>query len=562
MKNYSIPVNGEQAKAYELVAIAKQNIATSSSKEEMRKLAEEFGSLGLTKWQALSLCFNYYQNDKVIPVAEKMSIFKEGVLNPKRNEINEIDLSSKKAKPFWKIDSKKGQGIIIEPSDLVALLSELGYYKFDKSKTRYIKLEGKIISEATANDMQSAVKKYLNEIPVKKLKKVKDHNEVWEFIINKKYLFRDVTLSYLNDLDLDFHRDSKNEINLYLKSGYLKITAENIQFKTYSELKGVIWRESIVKSPFSELNYGKSEYEIFLGNTQDNDKKRMDNTMKVIGYLMHRYNFHSKMKTACFTDELISGEANGGTGKNLTLELLGYLRSMVTINGKKLNLRNRFAFQLVEDYNDIVLLNDVQKNFSLEDLYSDITEGIEVEKKGLNATSKNRETTVKFAITTNYRKLITSGSTRRRVVDVFYSNHYNDTHSVADEFNKEFFVGFNEEEWNQTITFAIRSSQLYLKEGLPENKSIEEESLELNTSREFVEFMDIIVSKEVKINRSELRVKFEKKTGFKMGSKEFCKWAEKYFKVKRIVTKGFINSNGRTYANKRGSYFYEIVANN
>ena len=49
MKNYSIPVNGEQTKAYELVAIAKQNIATSSSKEEMRKLAEEFGSLGLTK---------------------------------------------------------------------------------------------------------------------------------------------------------------------------------------------------------------------------------------------------------------------------------------------------------------------------------------------------------------------------------------------------------------------------------------------------------------------------------------------------------------------------------
>lgn len=49
MKNYVIPNTQEQTKAYELVAIAKQNIATSSSKEEMRKVAEEFGSLGLTK---------------------------------------------------------------------------------------------------------------------------------------------------------------------------------------------------------------------------------------------------------------------------------------------------------------------------------------------------------------------------------------------------------------------------------------------------------------------------------------------------------------------------------
>ena len=109
MKNYSIPVNGEQTKAYELVAIAKQNIATSSSKEEMRKLAEEFGSLVFTKWQALSLCFNYYQNDKVIPVAEKMSIFKEGVLNPKRNKNCSEVLKTKEEKPFWEIDTKKGQ---------------------------------------------------------------------------------------------------------------------------------------------------------------------------------------------------------------------------------------------------------------------------------------------------------------------------------------------------------------------------------------------------------------------------------------------------------------------
>jgi hypothetical protein len=563
MKNYSIPVNGEQAKAYELVALAKQNIATSSSKEEMRKVAEEFGSLGLTKWQALSLCFNYYQKDKVIPVAEKMSIFKEGVLNPKRNENCSEVLKTKEAKPFWEIDTKKGRrNIILETSDIVGLLTELGYYKFNKSKTGNVKLEGKILSEVDASDMQESVKSYLCKIDPRKLKKVKSHKEVWEFIINKKHLFNGTTLSYLPVLKESFHRDKKDEINLYLNYGYLLITSERIQYKSYVEMDGVVWKESIVKAPFSALNYSVSEYEIFLGNTQDNDKKRMDNTMKVIGHLMHRYNFHSNMKIACFTDELISMDANGGTGKNLTLELLAFIRSMVTINGKGLNLRNRFALMRVEDYHDIVLLNDIRKDLDLEDLYSHTTEGIETEQKNENSKSKNKTTTGKFAITANYRKLITSGSTRRRVVDVFYSNHYNYTHSVADEFNKEFFVDFNEEEWNQTITFAIRSAQLYLKEGLPENKSIEEESLELNTSREFVEFMDVIVSKEVKINRSGLNVRFKKKTGFKIGDKEFCKWAERYFKVKSIITKGFMNSNGKTYANKSGSYFYEIVANN
>ena len=556
--HYIIPVTEKQAKAYELASTKPKNY---SSKEEIKKVAQEFGALGLAKWQALSLCFNYYQNDKTISVKEKMLIFKEGILNPKRNTDDEIDLTPKKAKPFWKTDTKKGRGIVIEPSDLVALLSDLGYYKFNKSKTGYIKLDGKIISEATANDMQLAVKKYLEEIQVKKLKKVKDHNEVWEFIINKKYLFRETTLSYLPNLDLPFHRDAKNEINLYLQTGYLKITSENILFKTYAELEGVVWRESTIEVPFTELNYQKSSYEVFLGNTQKNDKKRISNTMKVLGYLMHRYNFHSKMKIACFTDELISMEANGGTGKNLTLELLGFTRSMVVINGKRLNLRNRFTFQKVEDYHDVILLNDVRKNLDIEDLYSDTSEGIEVEKKGINATSKDRNTTSKFVITANYRKLVSSGSTRRRVVDVFYSDYYNYKFTVADEFQKELFNDFNQDEWNQVITFAIRCCQLYLKEGLPKSKSLEEEALEMSTPNGFVEFMDLVIQKERKIDRSTLRVRFQKESKLKVGSKEFCKWVEEFFKVRNVTTQGFINSNGKTYASKSSNYFYEIIPN-
>lgn len=561
MKSYVIPKTIKQLRAYKLVAMAKQNIATSSSKEEMSRVAEKFGSLGLTKWQALSLCFSYFQNEKAISVNEKMSIFKEGILNPKRNLIDMIESTSKKAKPFWKVDIKQGRGIVIEPSNLVALLSELGYYKFTKSKTGYIKLEGKIISEATANDMQIAVHNYLNDIPDKKLKKVKDHNEVWEFIINKKYLFREVTLSYLPSLNLEFHRDTKNEIHLYLKTGYLIITSKNIQFKTYAELDGVIWSESVVKAPFTELNYGKSDYEVFLGNTQKNNDRRVANSMIVLGYLMHRYNFHSKMKIACFTDELISREANGGTGKNLTLELLGFIRSMVVINGKRLNLRSRFTFQKVEDYHDIILLNDVRRNLDIEDLYSDTSEGIEVEKKGINATSKDRNTTSKFVITANYRKLVSSGSTRRRVVDVFYSDYYNYKFTVADEFQKELFNDFNQDEWNQVITFAIRCCQLYLREGLPKSKSLEEEALEMSTPNGFVEFMDLVIQKERKIDRSTLRVRFQKESKLKVGSKEFCKWVEEFFKVRNVTTQGFINSNGKTYASKSSNYFYEIIPN-
>ena len=155
-----MPVNEKQAKTYELVAMAKQNKATSSSKEEMRKVAQEFGSLGLTKWQALSLCFNYYQNDKNIPVSEKLKIFKEGILNSKNNENCREVLKTKEAKPFWEIDTKKGRrNIIIETSDIVGLLTELGYYIFNKSKTGYVKLKGKILSEVDASDMQESLKK-------------------------------------------------------------------------------------------------------------------------------------------------------------------------------------------------------------------------------------------------------------------------------------------------------------------------------------------------------------------------------------------------------------------
>ncbi len=560
MKSFTIPVTKGQINAYQLI---KGKRPTISSKENMKKVAQNFGALGLPKWQALSLAFNYFRNVNSVSTQEKIQVLKNGILEHTESNKALIEEQDKAFKPFWKIDTKRGFAkVIVEPSDLVGLLTKLGFYKFKYAKSGYVKLEGNIITEIDLDDMQESVKEYLYKIPSKKLKKIKSHSEVWDFIINRKYLFRQTTTSYLPFLNEEFHRDKKDEINLYLENGFLKITHDNFLFKPYCDLQGIVWKNSIVKAPFTKLDYSLSNYEQFILNTQNGDLERMKNVMKILGYLVHRYNFHDKMKIICLTDEIISSEANGGTGKNLTLELLKFIRPTVTINGKRLNSRSQFVFQMVEDYHDVILLNDVRRNFNVEDLYSDISEGIEIEKKGINAKTKERDNTGKFVFTTNYRKLISSGSTRRRIVNVFYSNYYNSEFTVADEFRKMFFVDFDEKDWNQTFTFAIKCCQLYLKEGLPKSKSFIDETLELNTSKEFVLYMDEKLKKETRISRSKLRIDFQKEIEMNISAKEFCKWTEEYFRAKNIITKGFVNSNGKTYASKQSYYYYEIVPNN
>ena len=200
---------------------------------------------------------------------------------------------------------------------------------------------------------------------------------------------------------------------------------------------------------------------------------------------------------------------NGGSGKGLVHKAIGHIKNIVIEDGKKFDPRGQFAYQKVNKDTQIFLMDDVPKNFNFESLFSIVTEGMTVEKKGKDAFQIPFNESPKISITTNYTINGDGASHYRRVFEVEIANHFNDSHTPEDEFGHQFFSDWSKDEWAKFDNFMIRCIQFYLKNGLVESNKINLELRKLKSSagQEFIEFMDIQDFSE-SVSRKDLRDKF------------------------------------------------------
>src|SRR5690606_22054837 len=111
---------------------------------------------------------------------------------------------------------------------------------------------------------------------------------------------------------------------------------------------------------------------------------RMDYILSIIGYALRNYRNTSNTRAIIFNDESISDQPEGGSGKSLLAKALGHVRSQVTKDGKIFNPKRPFEWSDVDESTHLVLIDETSNNFSFEDLFSVITDGITVEKKFSN----------------------------------------------------------------------------------------------------------------------------------------------------------------------------------
>ena len=75
----------------------------------------------------------------------------------------------------------------------------------------------------------------------------------------------------------------------------------------------------------------------------------------------------------------------GGTGKGLLVNAVSNLKKVTILDGKTFDKNKSFAYQVVTTSTQILVFDDVKKNFDFEGLFSLITEGITLEKKNKDA---------------------------------------------------------------------------------------------------------------------------------------------------------------------------------
>ena len=335
--------------------------------------------------------------------------------------------------------------------------------------------------------------------------------DAFELMANNNNSFSSNFLSMIKTSDITINRDTIDKSYLYYKNYAVETTKEGSKVVKYDTITDLIWKNQIIDRNIVLNTESKGEFKTFLWKLSAENPERYYTLKSVIGYLMHSYQNESKPKAIIFNDEMISEDVpNGGSGKGLIHKAIGHIKNIVIEDGKKFDPRGQFAYQKVKKDTQIFLMDDVPKNFNFESLFSLVTEGITVEKKGKDAYQIPFKESPKISITTNYTINGAGASFNRRVFEVEIANYFNEYHTPEDEFKHQFFSEWSSEEWANFDNFMIRCVQFFLKNGLVESNKVNLDFRKLKNSlgAEFIEFMEGQTFQGEHLDRKEFRDKF------------------------------------------------------
>lgn len=447
------------------------------------------------------------------------------------------------------IESEIDQSIFWEISEKGKI--RISFYRFDI----YLKEMGisKYFQDAESAQFDFVTKddNFINWTDPKRIKDIvkrdllnRGYVDVWDAMASNTSYFSKDYLSMLDTIEIDYKRDDKNTSFIYYKNYAVKTTKKKIELIPYNKLNALVWKKQVIDRDIEIKDESEGIFKTFIWKVSGEDEERYYTLKSVIGYLLHSYQNDAKPKTIIFNDEMLNDDIpNGGSGKGLIHKAISKLKNIVTEDGKKFDPRGQFAYQKVRKDTQVFLLDDVGKNFNFENLFSVVTEGFTVEKKGQDPFKIPFNESPKISITTNYTVKGDGPSFFRRVFEVEIANYFNDKHTPEDEFGHQFFSEWDENEWKRFDNFMIRCIQFFLKNGLVESKKVNLSlrKLKNNVGVEFMEFMEQFDFNDFKYDRKKLRDKFN----------------DEYRNIAKFNTAQKFNRKVKDYCNHFGYEFEE-----
>ncbi len=440
--------------------------------------------------------------------------------------------------------------IKIEYLRLFELITQFGYYRYKVNENPiFIQISNnRIIKEVQISDIKTAVLDYVDKLP--ETVNCPKKNLAFPRAYVKEKLIKSIStyfdkekLDTIKPPHIEFNLDTHNSKFLYFLNGYLKITASQIQFLNYSTLPGYIWEtEQIPRvyraSKSDENGVVKKFFQLVAGG-----EDRYQSLKEITGYLLHTY-FDYKLKAILLTDSTLDqGEANGRTGKTLYGKLVGGIlcqnplkpgKTFVEIGAKNFDVTDKFKYDKASYDTKLIMLNDLKRNFDVDFLYNDITDGIEVNKKNMHPYVIN----AKLILTSNKTVKLEGSSSLDRFVVFEFTDHFNPDNTPEKEFKQWFFRDWKDAEYNHYYYFMASCVQEFFKSGKlskPRAINLERRTLIDHTSQEFVDFIE----KDLKPAPGEW---YDKKTLFaefvklysdfeKLSQRKFTDWLRRYINL-------------------------------
>lgn len=389
---------------------------------------------------------------------------------------------------FWFYPDKKN--VRLSPHKFKYYLENNNFSKYfpTSSKTyTFIQIDQKQVEETNEKRIKDFV---LSDL----LKRDNIGMKPYDFMVMQTKFFTSEFLSFLDSASITIKEDTANECFLYYRNCVVKVTSNSIETIDYMDIEGYIWKNQIIDRDYIACDHHDSEYRRFIwlisgeGTLDFADGcKKYDAFKSAIGYLMHSYKTSENNKAVILNDSVISENPNGRSGKGLFCSALSKLKKLSSIDGKSFDFEKSFPYQTVSTDCQLLVFDDVKRNFAFERLFSLITEGITIEYKGQDAVKLSVQKSPKIIITTNYTIKGEGGSFDGRKYELELSSHFNSNHTPKMEFGRILFDSWDNAEWARFDNYMIQCAQFYLSQNLVTAKfdNIHVRKFINNTSSEF-----------------------------------------------------------------------------
>lgn len=362
--------------------------------------------------------------------------------------------------------------------------------------------------------------------------------EVWKYCAGYQNLFSENLLAMLETIELMMLKDTKFKSYLAFSNGILEVTKNEIKLIDYIDVDGYVWESQIIQRNWESLEVFENEYKVFINNISNKEPISIE---CVIGYLLSTYKNKMNNKAIILNDEVISENPEGGTGKGLFVQGLRQIRKISILDGKAFDDKKSFPYQTVSPETQVLVFDDVKKNFDFESQFSLVTEGMTLERKNKDAIRLKVEDSPKLLISTNYAIKGEGNSHDRRRFELEIAQHYGKNLTPYEEFGKQLFDDWEDEEFLKFDNYMVYCLQSYLKNGLVNQnaKNLKMRKFIAETCMEFHEWIKDVENCPIGL-RNDKQQYFNKFTDeyqdFRkwLTRKKFNIWIQKYCSFKNI----------------------------
>jgi len=435
---------------------------------------------------------------------------------------------------FWHTEELKSgkQKIFVDILKYKFFLENNGFKKFFPSgaeKPTFLRVQSNKVKETSDAKIKDFVLNYLLE---------SGESEVYKYCASYQNLFTESFLLILDTIELMILKDTKDKSFIAYKNGVLEITRDNSNLIDYIDIDGYIWEDQIIKRDFVFSDNTENDYKKFIFNVSNKEPLAIESA---IGYLLSTYKNKRNNRCIILNDEVISDNPEGGTGKGLFVQGIRNIRKVAILDGKSFDDKKSFQYQTLTQDTQVLVFDDVVKNFNFEQKFSLVTEGITLERKNKDAIKLTVEESPKMLISTNYAIKGEGNSHDRRRFELEIAQFYGKDFTPYEEFGRDIFDDWSDYDFIKFDNYIISCIQIYLKEGLVKQnaKNLVLRKFIAETSMEFYEWATDLENLSIGV-RNDKKLYFDNFIGeYKdfnkwLTRKRFNIWLQKYAKYKKI----------------------------